>query len=133
VVVLWTIFDILLTLCRFGSKTVVRNGGKPRRQLTVTNAQKPQHPPLAPLVPAVHNPVPQKLLTRAQLSPLLLPYNPPTNPILTPPSDNVIPSFSTQQLQSSIPYSTSTVPLNVMGHAQFGNSYPLSRYSSQCW
>lgn len=60
------------------------------------------------------------------------PTSPPPNPIMTPPSDNGLPPFS-GPLQTTIPYSSSSVPLNVMGHhSQFGTSYPMSRYSPQC-
>lgn len=62
------------------------------------------------------------------------PTSPHTNPIMTPPSDGGMPSFGAPQMQTTIPYSSSTVPLNVMGHAApYANTYPqsLSRYS-QC-
>ena len=61
------------------------------------------------------------------------PTSPPPNSILTSPSDNGISPFNSPQLHTTIPYSSSTVPLNVMGHhTHFGTSYPMSRYSPQC-
>ncbi|XP_064401590.1 homeobox protein otx5-like isoform X2 [Halichondria panicea] len=61
------------------------------------------------------------------------PTSPPPNSILTSPSDNGISPFNAPQLHATIPYSSSTVPLNVMGHhTHFGTTYPMSRYSPQC-
>lgn len=59
------------------------------------------------------------------------PTSPHTNPILTSPDG--LSSFGAPPMQTTIPYSSSTVPLNVMGHpSPFANTYPqsLSRYPS---
>lgn len=67
-------------------------------------------------------------------------FHSPTSPhgsVVSPSSAGLPPFNSPLHGQSNLPYSSSTVPLNVMGHnsGHFTNTYPpppLSRYAPQC-